>query len=242
MDLAKEKRKVYLAILGLGESTIGPITQKAGVTASKTYSILEKLKKKGLVTSIIKQGTIYFQVLNPNRILDYLDEKAKKITEEKAEIKKLLPQLISKQKPVERQYATVYETFGGIKTLYDEMLEYEKKSGEDFICFTLGEEYQNDEANLFFMQYDRKRKEAGIKTRIIGLEEQRSFYKKTFGANPNITFRFVKQAIPTGVLIFGDNVATLLWKEVPTAFVIHSKQNADVYKKFYESLWKIAKR
>ncbi len=82
----------------------------------------------------------------------------RKIKKEKSEIKKIFPSLVSKQKVRERQYATVYETFSGIKTLYDEMLEYHKKSVEDFISFTLGEEYKSEKANLFFKQYDMKRK------------------------------------------------------------------------------------
>lgn len=233
--------KVYFALLELRESTIGPISKKSGITSAKTYPILDKLKKKGLVSSIIKSGTSFFQILKLDRILDYLDEKEKKIKKEKLEIKKILPSLMAKRKPQERQYATVYETFRGIKTLYDEMLEYQKKYGENFTCFTLGDEYESKEVNLFFKQYDLKREKFGIKMRIIGLESQREFYLKEYGNNPNIKFRFVKQSIPTGVILFGDNVVTLLWKDVPTAFVIHSKQNAEAYKKFYEDTWKLAK-
>ncbi len=47
--------------------------------------------------------------------------------------------------------------------------------------------------------------------------------------------------MPTGVIIFGNKVATIVWRETPTAFVIKSKQVADSYKKFFEDMWKIAK-
>ncbi len=78
--------------------------------------------------------------------------------------------------------------------------------------------------------------------RLIGLEKQREFLKKEYGSNRNIEFRYVKQSIPTGIIISGNNVVTLLWKDVPTAFVIHSKQNAETYKKFFEDIWKKAKK
>ena len=234
--------KVYFALLELGEATIGPISKKAGVTSAKTYPILDKLQAKGLITHIIKSDTMYFQLLNPERIVDFLADKEKRLSIQKQELKQLIPSLLSIQKQEAKQYATVYETFNGIKTLYDDLLEYLCKNKEDFIGFTLGNEYQSAQANLFFKNYDAKRKSLGIKTRLIGLEGQRGFFKKEYSSNRNIEIRFLNQALPTGVIIYGDKVATLLWGKTPAAFVISSKQNADSYRKFFEDLWKIAKR
>jgi len=231
--------KVYLALIEFGESTIGPISKKAKVTAAKTYPILEKLKQKGLVTYVIKSGTKYFQVLNPNRILSFLDEKEKDLKEQRKEIKELIPKLEFQKK--QEQYATVYESFNGIKTLYNEILEYLVKKKENFIGFTLGEGYTKKEVNIFFKNYDRKRKVLGIKTKLIGPLEQKKFIDANYKKDNNIEVRYVKKKVPTGIIIWGDNVATLLWYDVPTAFMIHSKQNADVYRKFFNELWKIAK-
>jgi hypothetical protein len=57
----------------------------------------------------------------------------------------------------------------------------------------------------------------------------------------NIKIKYLPYNLPTGVIIFGDRVATLVWKNIPTAFVIQSKQTAQSYKKFFEDMWKIAK-
>jgi hypothetical protein len=46
---------------------------------------------------------------------------------------------------------------------------------------------------------------------------------------------------PTNINIHGDNVVTLVAGENPVAFLIHSKQVADRYRKYFESLWKKAK-
>lgn len=234
--------KVYFALLKLGEATIGPLSKQAKVTAAKTYVVLEKLKEKGLVTSIIKSGTTYFQLLHPNRIIDFLGEKEASLQQQKAEIKKLIPSLVAQQKQEATQYATVYETVNGMRTLYDGVVVYLQKKKEDFIGFTLGEDYQSKEANLFFKQYDVKRREAGVKIRLIGTEYQRRFYEKEHAKDTHIEIRFIDRAVPHGVIIWGDNVAILLWHDIPTAFVIHSKQNADSYRKFFNDLWKIAKK
>jgi len=242
IGFSKGEIKVYFALLELGEATIGPISKKAGVTPAKTYPILDKLKEKGLITHIIKSDTMYFQLFNPKRILAFLEEKEKKISSQKQELKQLIPRLSLIQKQEAVQYATVYETFNGIKTLYDEILDYLGKNKEDFIGFTLGEEYKGEQANLFFQNYDAKRKSLRIKTRLIGLESQKEFLKKNYPKDRGIEIRYLDQALPTGVIIYGDKVATLLWDKTPVAFVISSKQNAGSYRKFFEDLWKIAKR
>ncbi len=233
--------KVYMALIQLGESTIGPISKKAKVTPAKVYPILEKLKEKGLITHVIKSGTKYFQALNPNRILDYMEDKEKKLHAQKTEIKNLIPTLVSQQESEAKQYATIYESYNGIKTLYDEILDYLHKNNEEFIGFTLGGEYQTKQANLFFKNYDAKRRKLKIKTKLIGLEHQKKFLQKEYGKDPNVKIKYLKHAVPTGLIIWDDKVATLLWHEVPSAFVIHSKPNAEAYRKFFNDMWKIAR-
>ena len=46
--LTKGETKVYLALLTMNESTVGPIAKKASVSLSKIYEILNNLAKKGL--------------------------------------------------------------------------------------------------------------------------------------------------------------------------------------------------
>src|SRR3989344_1520690 len=176
IGFTKGEIKVYFALLGLGEATIGAIAKKSGVTPAKTYPILEKLAKKGLTTSVIKSNTQHFQAFNPKRILDYMEDKKKKIESEEAEIRKLLPSLIERQKKEAIYSARVYESYNGLKTLYEEAIEYLTRYKEDFLAFTLGEEYSDDNLMLFFDQYDFKRKRLGIHTKLIGVDSQRKFF------------------------------------------------------------------
>jgi len=241
VGFTKGEIKVYFALLELGSSSIGNIARDSGVTAAKVYPILDKLIKKGLATYIIKSDTKYFEAATPERIMDYLDEQKNRLEEKRSALKKILPELLLKKKLKERQTATVYETFDGIKTLYNEILGNLQKTKQDFIGFALGEEYPA-EANIFFKNYDAKRRQLKIKTKLIGMESQRSFLAKNYPKTRYLDIRYVEQTIPSGIIIWGNKVATLIWKDVPTAFVIESKQNAEVYKKFFLELWKNAAR
>ncbi|RMD45562.1 TrmB family transcriptional regulator, partial [Candidatus Pacearchaeota archaeon] len=49
IGLTNGETKVYLSLIKIGESTVGPIAKKSGVSLSKIYEILNNLIKKGLV-------------------------------------------------------------------------------------------------------------------------------------------------------------------------------------------------
>ena len=72
--------KVYLALLELGETTVGPIASRTRIQHSKIYQTLEKLIDKGLISFIIKSKTKYFQAQNPNQILNMLKEKERRFS------------------------------------------------------------------------------------------------------------------------------------------------------------------
>ncbi len=238
IGFTKGEIKVYMALIELGESSIGPLSKKSGVTPAKVYGITERLKEKGLITTIIKSDAKRFQAFNPDRLLDFLEDKEKEVAQQKNEIRELIPGLVSKQGKGAEQNAQVYETIGGIRALYNEIIACLEKNKEEFIGFTLGDEYENPKANLFFRNYDAKRRRLGIKIKLLAPESQRGFLEKKYGKDRNIQIRYSRHSLPTGVIIFGDKVATLIWGDVPTAFVIQSKQNADAYRKFFIDTWK----
>src|SRR3989338_7547002 len=93
IGLNKSEVKVYLNLLELGSSTTGPIMDKAKVSSSKIYGILERLIEKGLVSFIIKSKTKYYQASSPEAIFDYINEKEEEMEKQKEQIKKIIPEL-----------------------------------------------------------------------------------------------------------------------------------------------------
>lgn len=243
IGFSKGEIKVYFALSELGQSTIGPLAKKSAVTAAKVYPILDKLAKKGLCSYIIKSNVKYFEAANPQKIIEYLEEKSRIIEEEKKEIKKIIPLIEQKQKlSKDLPTAQIYQNYEGLRTLYNEIIWTLKENRENFIAFTLGkEEYENKESEYFFQEYDTKRREYGIGIKLLGHTSQKAFMNNVVKGDKNIAIRYLPYRLPTGVIIFGNKVATLVWQDIPTAFVIESKQVAESYKKFFQDMWKIAK-
>ena len=53
IGLSEREIKVYLALLELGQTTVGPVATKTRIQHPKIYQTLEKLIDKGLVNFII---------------------------------------------------------------------------------------------------------------------------------------------------------------------------------------------
>ncbi len=242
IGFSKGEVKVYFALLALGESTIGPISKKSNVTAAKTYPILEKLMNKGLVTSIFKSKVVHYQAFNPNRILNFIAEKKNKLNAEEEKVKNLIPILVKKQSSIVESSASVYKSYKGLRTLYDEFIEELERSKDEFIAFTLGDEYRDKSLMSFFEHYDLKRKELGIKTKLIGVHWQREYFNRKYMKSLNLEIKYLDySAVPQGVIIVGERVATMVWSPEPVAFVIQSKKIADSYRNFFFEIWKKAK-
>lgn len=241
LGLTDSEIKVYFALLELESSTVGPIIEKSKVPDSKIYSILEKLKEKGLVSFVIKNNVKHFQASNPKNLIRILNERKKEIAEQKRELEeKIIPKIEKRRKLTEdKQEATVYESYNGVKVAFNLILDL-VKPGEEYQVFTVGEVLKEKKVINFFRNYHKKRMQKKIKIRLISEKK----YKKTiekFHVYKGMKFRYTNQKIPIGIYIFKNNVMTIIWGEKPTAFVIKSKKNYEYYKEFFEDVWAVSK-
>jgi len=131
IGLTKGETKVYLSLFSLGLTTTGPIVCESGVSASKVYKVLERLAGKGLVSHIVKNRTKFFQAADPERLLDLLELREKKIAREKRALEKIIPELKKKRGSLARaQSVEVFEGLEGIKTARTKLMAELEKGDE----------------------------------------------------------------------------------------------------------------
>ncbi len=126
--------KAYFALLALGPTTIGPLIEKSGISASKAYNIVDKLVAKGLGSVAIVEGKKTFSPTTPKRILDYLEQQEQKLRNNKEKIEKIIPMLELKRETAQKQ--PVVETSrgrGGFESLFEEALENTQR-GAKYSC------------------------------------------------------------------------------------------------------------
>jgi len=231
--------KVYFALFELGETTVGPISKKSGVTHAKVYPILAKLIQKGLASYVIKEGRKHFSATTPHSLLEFVDKKVRDLEDEKQDIEKIIPTLLAKQKELETvQYSRVFEGFKGLRSLFNELFS-NNKEGTEICVFGLNELLKQKRFVSFFRYYHDLRRKHNVQLRLILNRNMETFINTVWRTSKmlqkNDIVKYVDIVFPSGVFIFKDHVINIVADEEVTAFDIKSKQNAERYRKFFYS-------
>jgi sugar-specific transcriptional regulator TrmB len=229
IGLTNAEIKVYLTLLEIGQTKVGSIIEKSDLQSSVVHNAIHKLQDKGLI-SYIKKGQIkHYKATDPNNFMDFIEEKKKNF-------QKILPELLLKQKLAkERNEAEVYIGFKGIMNMLLEIIKDAKK-GEEFYFFTADFEQMNEKIQNFFRKYDPKRKARGIIVKgIVPLKLKHLFEDRI--KRKIYQIKYTEQVIPPHMGIFQDKIFMFTWGEKPAGYLIYSKQLADRYKQFFNSIW-----
>ena len=95
--LSVNEARVYMALLDLGSASVNDIVKKSGVHRVNAYDVIERLKIKGLISSILKSNKRYYEVANPEELVKLLDAKRENLAEIMPELKLIYDQRGEKQ-------------------------------------------------------------------------------------------------------------------------------------------------
>ncbi len=230
LGFSEREIKIYLALLSLGQTTVGPIAAKTRMQHSKVYQTLEKLIDKGLVSFVIKSKTRHFEAQDPKHILGFIKEKERRFAE-------ILPDLQQmKSFSDEQQLATVYEGEKSMDSMFNSMLD-DLKPGSSYYIFALKQDYWSVSCLRFLRKLHMRISEKRSDNRLILHNSVKKAFMKNSGDIKNIKYRFTKLNLPPGLMIIDDKVINWSWGERPTAVEIKSRQIAKQYKVFFLEVW-----
>lgn len=234
--------KVYLAMVELGLSTTGPIIKKSGIARSIIYEILEKLMQKGLISYIIKEKRHHYQVAEPQKLLDYIDEREKRLRENRARVESILPQLLVMKAEAKESEAQIYEGFKGIQTVH-ERTYLKLKKGEGY--YNLGiSAFQDEKYHRYWQKDHVRRAKAGIRCRLLFNQGTDPKVLKNRNSYRYCDARCMPTAIKTPAWIMGYKDVTVigLQSRKGLAVEIINQEIADSFKQYFEEFWKQTKR
>src|SRR3989344_5359210 len=238
IGLTEGEIKVYLALVKLGETTIGPLGKESKVTKSKIYDILDKLIAKGLIGHNIKNQTKHFIANNPKLILEYLSKKSEELEQTQQEATLLVDQLSLLRTVQQKSIAEIYEGFHGLRSIREELLATLKK-GEELLVLG-APRIANEKWEAWFLQFHTRREERGDGMRIIynpntrSYGERRKQFKKT-----HVKYFPEKLAIPNWIDIYKDTVLFVIVNRDPVVtIVLRDKSLADSFRYSFEIMWK----
>lgn len=239
--LTEGEAKVYLALLKIGQATVGPVVKESKVANSIVYRILESLIKKGLASYITKEKTKFYSAAEPNKLVEYLDEKKEKIEDSKEKIIDMVPNLLALSTIKEKTSVQIYEGFKGIQTAYEHYY-LKLKKGDKFYCWGV-HPFQEERYHLYWQKDHVRRAKLGIKVDMMmnkGTDPEilrnRNSYK---GCDTRYMSSNMKT--PAWFMVYKDVSVIFLQNKKPVAVEIINQEIADSFKAYYDDLWKRSK-
>ena len=240
IGLTKYETKVYAALLNLGESTSGQILREAGIHSGKIYDILEGLKKKGFVSEISVSGIRHFSPSDPERILEYLDEKKNAIVIQQKEVESMLPSMLAKVNELKSKVnVEVFFGYEGMKAAHlKETKRYVRRNTLYVVGVSSFDKYSKQESMFFENKIFRERTNHKVKTKKIFSEDARK-EKEMHEAHSEI--KFLPYSSLTSITVIEDLTIIGVYGKNSVFISIENKDIADNFIQNFEYLWKIAK-
>lgn len=228
-----------MKLLKLGTTTTGSIIKKTGIHGSKVYVGLERLAEKGLVSYVVVANINRYRAVEPNRLIDFLKDKKRKIDEQEEEISKIIPALKGMMNVGETETeAEVFQGWKGVETVFNQGIN---EMGKGDIWYVLGAYAGEDRerTDRFIQKVIMKCEEKKMKWRVIYNESARDTFKYE-QQSPITTNRFIDQETPATINIYKDVVFIALWIKDPIAFRVRNKKVAESFKRYFEVMWTIS--
>lgn len=232
LGLTHNEALTYTALMEIGETTTGAIVKKTGLHRVLIYDALESLIKKGLASYVIKENIKYFQAADPQRLLDFVQEK-----EEQA--KSIIPELaLLRQQASKKQTVSIYEGIKGLKSAMNNMLK-EVTSKDYHYVFASG--LMSGTMGSYYDIFQATKRKKNIKTKAIAptaFKKRQDIIKRTVAEIHFYPFNY----FPNDTWIYKDKVLIVTYNSNPAvAILITSQETANSYKKIFEGFWKRAK-
>jgi hypothetical protein len=133
----------------------------------------------------------------------------------------------------QKEETLFYRGAEGIKTIFEDQVSTGKE------VLVLGAASDAEEILKFYLpHYTKKRVSKKVKLKLI--------YSggKVKEKIPLSEVKYLPEefASPVSTNIYGDKVAIIIWRAEPIAILIHDKEISSAYKKYFEVLWKTAKK
>mgnify|MGYP003684281167 FL=1 len=224
---SEKEVKIYLACLRLGEDTTNRISEMSNISRTTVYDILENLKKKGIAYSFINQKKTFYGVVEPNKLIELLHQKADLISS-------IIPTLSKLKKNIpENPKVEVYEGKTGLMIASQDMLKEKEilAYGNNGKFDSIFEMFQ---ANFAQRRIDSEIILRGIIDQNIPVHMLQEKIKKYTSLRKNKSF----ESMSTTQFIYGDCVLSLIYGDEPIAIITRSKEYANSQKVIFEELWK----
>lgn len=226
--LSDKQAKVYLACLELGSAPVVKIAQKAGLSRSTVYEVLEHLAHEGFVSTFNKKKIKYFSAEDPNQVIRLAESKVNTLKDALPELNAIA--VAFRKRPTVRFYQGKEE----MKMILEEILA----EAESLVCFASADDYLN-ELGEEHRKFLKRRIIKKIPIRVIARDSAKARERQKLGVGELRQMRLVVDDYQFHGLkyIWKNKIAMFSFTGDLVAVVIESKELAEMERAMFEHLW-----
>jgi len=236
LGLVKNEARIYEALLKEGESSVGRISVKSGVHRRNVYDTLNRLMEKGLVAEIVDTRENRYQAVDPQKLMEILEEK-------KSTLDKVMPSLkkLYKDKP-HQESVQIYHGPEGWKNYMLDMIN----TGETVYFIAAKGGWLDERVKDFFPTFIEKAEKAGLDYYHIFDHEVQTDCQEILKYVGD-KYKFLPKGYSTrcSIDIFGDHVNIVVGikagslEEESSLVVIKNPLVADSFRTWFQFMWDV---
>ncbi|MDE2188661.1 MAG: BlaI/MecI/CopY family transcriptional regulator [Patescibacteria group bacterium] len=228
IGLNEKEAAVYLALLQYDNAAVMDLAKKTNINRSTTYTVLESLAKKGLVSETTVGKKTRYQAESPERLETFVERQKVVLEEHSKRLKDIIPQIKSVQRETgEKPIVKYFEGREGIIAASEEFFRSQESGGTSYLI------YSRDLVKDIFTDSERSKYK---KMRISKDIRSKSVYTSINGdlVQDNTGDRVVidgnKYPLKCDIAVDNDLIKISILGEYLSAILIKSKDFADTLK------------
>ena len=225
IGLNEKEAAVYLALLQYDNAAVIDLAKKTSINRSTTYTVLESLAKKGLVSETTVGKKTRYQAESPERLETFVERQKVVLEEHSKRLKDIIPQIKSVQRETgEKPIVKYFEGRQGIIAASEEFFRLQDSGGTSYFISPrdlLEDIFTNAERN----KYKKKRTDRDIRSKSIYTFSKGEVLND--GTGDRIRIDGTKYPIKCDVAIYDDTVQVSILGQYLSAIIIKSRDFAE---------------
>ncbi len=232
--LSEKEARVYLTVLELGTSIASTIARRAELNRVTTYTLLEDLKRDGIVNETTKEGVKYYSVISPDILLKQLEQKYESFKQKVPELLAMAEKFGNKIK------VQFFEWLEGIVKMYDDMLSSTHEPIHSFLGL---EDMQPTLKKRLFEWFLPQRIKLKIPAKVIVSNQEANVDYKKLDKKAFKETHIIKTplfSLRGEINIYWENrVSIAMFNDKEMSWIIiHSTSMHDSLKSIFNFIWK----
>lgn len=229
LGFTESEADIYLLCLELGPSPVQDIARRADVSRMTTYTAIESLSKRGLVSSVNKGKKTLYAAESPERLISFVQTRVRDIEATLREVQSSIEELKLKQRG-EKPVVKLFEGPEALKVIEDDLIASKPSKVNEFGNLdVIRKMYPKEERTDFFDQLAKISPE----NHSILIDATAEIGRHSSQKKEILVLDPEKTGFSANILVYGNKVALSTFKNKMISVLIESQEMADTFRTFF---------